>query len=94
VLKLYKNINIYGTKLISLERSLNLFFIINLFRDTNVVRIFYKSSQTYGTETKSDSSLGTEGAVGKLSLVLYMGKNTLDKHIDISYFYLLQTRSK
>jgi hypothetical protein len=25
-------------------------FIINLFRNTNVARIFYKSSQTYGVE--------------------------------------------
>jgi hypothetical protein len=30
------------------------FFLINVFGDTNVARIFYKSSQTCGTETKSD----------------------------------------
>ena len=29
-------------------------FLINLFGDTNVVRIFYKSSQTCGTETRND----------------------------------------
>ena len=30
-------------------------FIINLFRDTNIAHIFYKFSQTYGMETKSDN---------------------------------------
>jgi hypothetical protein len=29
-------------------------FLINLFRNTNIARVFYKSSQTCGTETKSD----------------------------------------
>ena len=36
-------------------------FLINLFGDTNVARIFYKSSQTCGTHTNGDSYLGTEG---------------------------------
>ena len=30
-------------------------FLINLFGNTNVVRIFYKSSQTCGTKTGNDS---------------------------------------
>ena len=30
-------------------------FLINIFRDTNVARIFYKSSQIYGTYTTGDS---------------------------------------
>jgi hypothetical protein len=37
--------------------------MINSFGDTNVTRIFYKSSQIYGTETKSDSYLVTEGVL-------------------------------
>jgi hypothetical protein len=36
----------------------------NKCRDTNVIRILYKPSQTYDTETKSDNYLGTEGVVG------------------------------
>ena len=36
-------------------------FLINLFGDTNIARIFYKSSQTCGTHTNNDSYLGTEG---------------------------------
>ena len=42
-------------------------FLINLFRDTNVARIFYKSSQTYGTHTNGDSYLGVEGVEYKLN---------------------------
>jgi hypothetical protein len=37
--------------------------MINSFGDTNVTRIFYKFSQIYGTETKSDSYLGIEGVL-------------------------------
>jgi hypothetical protein len=37
---------------ISLDRYLNLVFLIE---DTNVIYIFYKSSQTFGTETNDDS---------------------------------------
>ena len=36
-------------------------FIINLFGDINIAHIFYKSSQTYGTETQNDSYFGMEG---------------------------------
>jgi hypothetical protein len=39
---------------------LNLVFLINLFEDTNVARIFYKLSQTYGIRTNGDSYFGTE----------------------------------
>jgi hypothetical protein len=39
---------------------LNLIFLIYLFRDTNVGRIFYKSNQTCGTYTIDDKYLGTE----------------------------------
>jgi hypothetical protein len=35
-------------------------FLINLFRDTNIVRIFYKSSQTRGMYAADDRHLGTE----------------------------------
>jgi hypothetical protein len=38
-------------------------FSINLFRDINVTRIFYKSSQTCDTYTKDDTYLETEGVV-------------------------------
>ena len=34
-------------------------FLINLFKDTNVVRIFYKSSHTCGTHANDDRYLGT-----------------------------------
>ena len=30
-------------------------FLTNLFEDINITRIFYKSSQSYGTKTKNDS---------------------------------------
>jgi hypothetical protein len=40
---------------------LNLVFLINLFGDTNVARIFYKSSQSCDTHTDDDNLLGTEG---------------------------------
>ena len=36
------------------KKSLNLVFLINLFEDINVTRIFYKSSQTCGTKTEND----------------------------------------
>jgi hypothetical protein len=35
-------------------------FLINLFGDTNITRIFYKVSQTYGTHTNDDTYLETE----------------------------------
>jgi hypothetical protein len=38
--------------------------IINLFGDTHIPRIFYKFSQTYGTEIKINNYLGTEGVHG------------------------------
>jgi hypothetical protein len=46
-------IYIYGTQLILLDRYLNLFFN-KLSGDTNVTRIFYKSSQIFSTETNDD----------------------------------------
>jgi hypothetical protein len=36
-------------------------FLINLFGDTNVARIFYKSSQTYSTHINGDRYKGTKG---------------------------------
>ena len=38
-----------------IEKIFKCSFLINLFKDTNIARIFYKSSQTCGTETKSYS---------------------------------------
>lgn len=35
-------------------------FLVILFRDTDIARIFYKSSQTCNTYTNDDSYLGTE----------------------------------
>jgi hypothetical protein len=35
-------------------------FLINLFGDTNIARIFYKSSQTCGTHTNGDRYKGAE----------------------------------
>ena len=54
--------------MVSFEISLNLVFLINLFGDTNVACIFYKSSQTYGTHTNGDSYLGIEGVYIKVTL--------------------------
>jgi hypothetical protein len=45
------------------------FFLTNLFVDINVVRIFYKSSQICGTETKNDSYFENEG-VNQLDLIV------------------------
>jgi hypothetical protein len=33
-----------------MERSLNIVFLINLFKYTNITHIFYKLNQTYGTK--------------------------------------------
>jgi len=38
-------------------------FIVNLFKDTNITYIFYKSSQTYSTGIQNDKYLRTEGVV-------------------------------
>ena len=38
----------------SLDRSFNLVFLINLFKAINITRIFYKSTQTYGTHINDD----------------------------------------
>jgi hypothetical protein len=46
---------------------LNLVFLINLFRDTNVTRIFYKSSQTCGMHANGNIYLGTGEYLCKLS---------------------------
>jgi hypothetical protein len=50
-----ENININSTWLVSLYRSLNLFFIINLFGYTNVTNIFDKSSQTQESLTRTNA---------------------------------------
>jgi hypothetical protein len=42
---------------------LNLVFLINLFGDTNVTRIFYKSSQICSTHADGDKYIGTEGVL-------------------------------
>jgi hypothetical protein len=46
-----------------MEKIFESSFLINLFEDINVVCIFYKSSQTYGTHTKYDTYLGTERVI-------------------------------
>jgi hypothetical protein len=40
-------------------------FLINLFRDTNIVRIFYESIQTCSMHTNGDSYLRTDGVQQK-----------------------------
>ena len=44
-----------------MKRSLSLVFLINLFRDINIIHIFYKLSQSCGTKTQNDIFFGTEG---------------------------------
>jgi hypothetical protein len=43
-----------------LDWYLNLVFLISLFRDRNIARIFYKSSQCYRHVNRDDKHLGTE----------------------------------
>jgi hypothetical protein len=50
--------------LVSSEISFNVVFLTNLFGDINVVRIFYKSSQTCDTKIQNDVYFGTERVHG------------------------------
>ena len=43
-----------------IDRYLNLVFLINLFKDKNIVCIFYKSSQNYWYVNYDDKYLGTD----------------------------------
>jgi hypothetical protein len=43
---------------------LNLVFLINLFRDTNITRIFYKSSQICGDKNRKRHLTGDRGSTG------------------------------
>jgi hypothetical protein len=60
---IYKYINIYDTKLISLCRYLNLVFLTKLVGDTNVARILHKFGQTCGTSTSDDYHYETKGVI-------------------------------
>jgi hypothetical protein len=74
-----------------LERFLNLVFLINLFRDTNVARIFYKSSQTCGHKNRKRHLIGDRGStfLFVLAVVLHVSDlRLLELTEDLSSWWL------